>query len=305
MSKLHDKITKKINKILYNIARQEVLKDTICNIGTIVEEEDKIICYANQKKIDKNIRKNHIYQIKLNGMNQVTDGIKETIKKLKLDKPVYYIFDGIEFSQGVKITSRWCNVIFKNCTFNDNIGIMWGDQIVFENNKYKDFYPIYYYGNCFLTADRVNKLTFINDNFYNSDENHDPTNFGMKIDAKIVEIINTKVDAESSITIEGDSQVILKNSIIKSDDIHIEATSIENVDSTIMSKSGVIAFNNKPNLIKSKEILQDPVELQTARKKLIEKLKDLSNYCQTLNNDRLEKIKHELDNQTINKTLKR
>lgn len=125
MRRIIDNIKKKAKLKVYNEARQLYLKKSICNIGKIVEEEDKIICYVDQKSIDRYKGNNPLYKLRLNGMNQVTEGIKETVENFRLNKPVYYIFDGIEFSTGLEITSLWSNVIFRNCTFDKNIGIIW------------------------------------------------------------------------------------------------------------------------------------------------------------------------------------
>ena len=38
---------------IYNKMRQVYLKKFICNMGKIVEKDDKIICYVDQKSIDK------------------------------------------------------------------------------------------------------------------------------------------------------------------------------------------------------------------------------------------------------------
>lgn len=95
MGKLIDKLKKKSKLKIYNEIRQIYLKKSICNIGKIVEEEDKIICYVDQKYIDRYKGNKPFYKLRLNGMNQVTEGIKETVEKFRLNKPVYYVFDGI------------------------------------------------------------------------------------------------------------------------------------------------------------------------------------------------------------------
>lgn len=329
MGKLIDKIKKKAKLKTYNEARQVYLKKSICNIGRIVEEEDKIICYVDQKSIDNYKEKLSIYKFRLNGMNQVTEGIKETVENFGLNKPVYYIFDSIEFSTGVEITSLWSNVIFRNCTFNENIGIIYGDKITFENNNYKDLCDVYFYGNCFLTADRVSKLTFINDNFVNSLDlkyySYFVPRFGMQIDAKEIEFINTKVDAEYNATINIKAErTKIENSELKANEVYVDSQSINVKDSSIIAQSGVmienanrdfvgnvqapIVFYNGIDLANSvrntHKVNEDEVTLKEARIKLIEKLRNLSDYCQQLNDNRVQGIQDKLDNQTIVKVLK-
>lgn len=327
MGKIIDKIKEKAKLKIYNEARQSYLKKSICNIGKIVEEENKIICYVNQKTIDRYKRVKPIYELRLNGMNQVTVGIKETVENFGLNKPVYYIFDGIEFSTGVQITSHWANVTFKNCTFHKNIGIIWGDEITFENNKYTDHCSVYFYGNCFLTADRVNKLTFINDNFVNSYDlkQYGDAHFGMRIDAKLVEFINTMVDAEYPATLKIKAEKTrIENSELKANEIYVDSLSIEFIDSSMIAQNGAIIENTNCDFVgniqapivfyngtdlanknqEAHKVDETEVTLKEERKKLIEKFRDLSNYCQQLNDNKVQVIKDKFNNQTVVKTLK-
>ena len=85
MGRIIDNIKKKAKLKVYNEARQLYLKKSICNIGKIVEEEDKIICYVDQKSIDRYKGNNPLYKLRLNGMNQVTEGIKETVENFRLN----------------------------------------------------------------------------------------------------------------------------------------------------------------------------------------------------------------------------
>ena len=327
MGKLIDKLKKKSKLKIYNKIRQIYLKKSICNIGKIVEEEDKIICYVDQKYIDRYKGNKPFYKLRLNGMNQVTEGIKENVEKFRLNKPVYYVFDGIQFNTGLEITSMWSDVIFKNCTFDKNIGIIWGDEITFENNKYTDYCNVYFYGKCFLTAHGVKKLTFINDNFVNSYDlkKYGDAHFGMQIDAKEVEFINTKVDAEYPATINIKAEKTrIEKSEFKANEIYVDSQSIDFADSSLVAQNGVmienincdfsgnvqapIIFYNGTDLANTTSetqiVNEDEATLKEARKKLIKKLGNLSNYCQQLNDNRLQCIKDKFNDQAIVKILK-
>lgn len=327
MGKLINKLKKKISLKIYNEIRQQCLKEYICNIGKIVEEEDKIICYVNQKYVDRYKGNKTLYKLRLNGINQITEGIKETVEKLKLNKPVYYIFDGIEFSLGLQITSLWAHVIFRNCTFDKNIGIIYGNEITFENNKYKDHCNTYFYGKCFLTADRVEKITFVNDNFFNSYDlkMYGDQHFGMQIDAKEVEFINTKVEAEypATINITAESTRIEKSEL-KAHEVYIDSQNIDFVDSSLVAQNGAIIENanhdfsgniQSPIIFyngidianttsKTQKVNKDEAILKESREELIEKLRNLSNYCQQLNDKKLQCIKDKFNDQAIVKILK-
>ena len=53
MANIVDKIKDTAKKKIYNEVRSTYLKKSICNIGRIVETDDKIICYVEQRALDK------------------------------------------------------------------------------------------------------------------------------------------------------------------------------------------------------------------------------------------------------------
>ncbi len=128
-------ISKKIERLKYERDRTKFLKRIIPRIGTIEESEDCIICYASQKLLEKNAKRAY-YELHCNGMNTVYDKSRELVDYFKLNKPVYYIFDGICFDTVVNLSSIFSNIIFRNCTFNTGIQISFADTITLENNRY-------------------------------------------------------------------------------------------------------------------------------------------------------------------------
>lgn len=205
----------------YNELRQKYLKKFICNIGRIIEEENRIICYVDQKSLEEYRGVDPCYSLRLNGMTIAREEIAE---KFNFNKPVYYIFDNISFNNAIKMTSDCAQVVFKNCSFDKNVGILWGDEITFENNKFKDRCNVYFYGKCFLTANNVKKISFINENFMNSYELKEYSNplFGMRIDAGVVEIINLEINAEAPAAINIKAEKIrMKNSKLQAPEIFI------------------------------------------------------------------------------------
>lgn len=325
MKKIVDKIRKKIGLRLYNKARQIYLKNSICNIGKIVEEKDKIICYADQKNVNRYKENRATYRLTLNGINQTNEKIKNIVEKYKLNKKVYYVFDGIKFDTVVYICSLDPSIIiFKNCTFDMNIGIMFGYNITFQNNKYMNYYPNRKY---FLTASEVNKITFFNDNYVNRNElqQYGESCFGMQINAKEVEFINSKFDLENSDSMNITAKrTKIENSELKVNDAYIESQSIDFMDSIIIAQNGVMIenkncdfvgniqspivlyngihiANNKKELNK---ISKEEALLNEARHNLIKKLRDIRNYCRELNDNKIEDVKDILNNQPIIKIIK-
>ena len=329
MTNIVNKIKNKAKNKIYNEARSAYLRKSICNIGRIVETDDKIICYVEQEALDKYKGNKPIYDLSLRGMNVVTDGIRETTEAFGLDKDVEYIFDGIKFDSALKFTSTWCDVTFKNCTFEKNIGIIWGKNITFENNKYKDHCDVYFYGNCFLSAGVIKKLTFINETFVNSsilsEYAHSKPAFGMKIDAREVEFIDSVVVCQNTGGIKIDAeQTKLENSAFIGKDIDIKSTSIKSSDTVITGKESVTIQNSNCDFdgeVKSKMIVYngielsaksdekvkvdvDEVKLRCQREKVIQELRRIRDYCLLVNEEKIQKVRDELNSDTVSKVLK-
>jgi len=326
MVNIVNKIKNRAKKKIYNEARNAYLRKSICNIGRIVETEDKIICYVEQEALDKYKGNSPSYDLMLRGMNVVTDGIREITEAFGLDKEVDYIFDGIKFDTGLQFTSTWCNVIFKNCIFNKNIGIIWGREITFENNKYTDDFDVYFLGNCFFTANMVKKLTFINENFVNSSTYvYSKPVFGMKIDAREVEFIDSVVVCENEGGVKIDAvNTRLENSAFIGKDINIKSTMIKSIDTSITGKESVIIENTNCDFdgnINSPIVFYNGIDLSNkrdekvkvdieeakliqARRKFVQELRRIRDYCLLKNEEKVQKVRDELNSQTVSKVLK-
>lgn len=323
-----NRIKRYISKKIYDKLRQEYLKYYISNIGRIVEEEDKIICYVDQKSLEKYKGNNPIYELKLYGMNQVTDGIKEKVKEFGLDKPVYYIFDGINFNTAVELVSWWSTIVFKNCTFNKGINVLWSNNIVFENNKYIDWANIYFASDIFMNINRVNELTFINEEFKNSYEYTKvyDTNFGMRLNAKRLNITNCIFGDATTTRINITSEETrLYNSSLKAKEIHLNLESIKSEKSTFTATDGVeinnanCDFNGmvySPIIFYNGMVLEDRNNngqeinsanalLNNTRKEFLAKLCEVYNQCRYINEQKLEQIRTELEKQQVLKLLKK
>lgn len=327
MTNIIDKIKNKAALKLYNEARSMYLKKSICNIGRIVETDDKIICYVEQDALDKYKGNKPIYGINLKGMNQGVD--KETVEAFGLNKPVYYVFDGINFSSALRFSSTWCDVIFKNCTFDKNIGIIWGREITLENNKYKDSCDVYFYGDCFLTAGTVKKLTFINETFVNSSllakYPYNDTVFGMKIQAGEVEFIDSTIVCQNDggVSINA-KKTKLENSAFIGQNIIIESESIESNNTSITAKKIFSIENSSRDFdgeVKASRVVYNGVVLSTngekinvneynskliqARRKLVQELKRIRDYCLNINEEKVQKVRDELNSDAISKVLRK
>lgn len=329
MANIVNKIKNKAKNKIYNELRSAYLRKSICNIGRIVETDDKIICYVEQEALDKYKEKRPIYDLMLRGMNVVTEGIRETTETFELDKEVEYIFDGIKFDSALKFSSTWCDVTFKNCIFEKNIGIIWGKNITFENNKYKDHCDVYFYGNCFLSAGVIKKLTFINETFVNSsilsEYGYSKPVFGMKIEAGEVEFIDSTIVCQNTGSVMIDAvKTRLENSIFIGDHFFIKSTSIKSSDTVITGKESVTIQNSNCDFdgeVKSKMIVYngielsaksdekvkvdvDEVKLRCQREKVIQELRRIRDYCLLVNEEKVQKVRDELNGKIVSKVLK-
>lgn len=322
MKKTLETLKDRLSMAKYTRSRNSLLKYVLGTIGTIEEQDDKIICHVEQKLLEKHAKKrDDLYELWLEGMNIGHEGSKATIDKLNLNKPVYYVFENINFSTGVQIYSTYAHVLFKNCTFNKNVRILCADDIVFEDNKYSDDYPVYFWNDRFLTGDRIKKITFVNDNFINSVEKPN-TNFGMKIKADTIEFINTNIDSKYSMditakkTIITDSKISAKSLYVESPSIACDNSSIyataevmiENKNEDFQGKieSPIISYNGVELSAQGTESVQvddETIQLQQARLQTLQALRSLSNYCQQANNSALQKAQNSLEKRPFRKVI--
>ena len=284
-----------------NFKRWIYLRRSLINLGKIVEEDDKFICYVNQKKIDKYNKKHNFL---ISGFYTINDGIRKKVNDLNLNKSVYYIFDNIKFTNKLSFCSRSSHVIFKNCTFEEGIKIFFADDIVFQNNKYLD-YNFEEHNDCFLKIKHINKLTFIDDNFANSYKHS--KSFDMDVIADRLELIDTNVSTQvlSKITAK---KTIIKNSELNVNKLCLNSNSIDTDHSTITAKESVEIKNEEMDFdcyIESPLIIYDNVELSEdnfskfitnreesldSKKLYLENLKEMVTKYQNIDNRSFEPI---------------
>lgn len=85
---LLEQIKEGMRLIKYNELRQKYLKKFICNIGRIIEEENRIICYVDQKSLEEYRGVDPCYSLRLNGMTMAREEIAENLTLISL----YIIF---------------------------------------------------------------------------------------------------------------------------------------------------------------------------------------------------------------------
>lgn len=307
MSKIIDSIMKQRELKKYNLARQDYLERVCGKFGKIVEEDDKIIVYATQRLVDKNC-KDFVYYLWCYGLEVFYDD--KTMENFKLNKPVYYVFDGIKFDHFVKFSSRFCNVIFKNCTFDNGLQTWHCANLTLENNKYHNWTNIH---SSFLFGNNFGELTIKNDEFVNSYENKSyvETKFGVCVSADKVNIINSNICAESQGKIDIDAKEIsIINSTVTGPEIYLDSDSIKSSNSVLKSNNGIMIDNKNcdftgdvqaPTVIyngvyliasnKTISVNEADVNLNKARQELLQSLRILRDHCQRkLNSQPLSRV---------------
>ncbi len=234
------KINEKMQEYKYNIERQKFMSRWISNIGDIKEEEERIICYVS-KALLKGLT------ITCYGM-PTNEKCKQSVEYYKLEKPVYYIFDGIEFNN-VSFTSVFNNVlVFRNCTFNSRVNFVDVNKVVLENNTYISTEKDEYRPGSFLNGD-IEELVIQNDNI----KNHFKclgieTDFGVNIKAKRLTILDSTISAEN------EGQIYIKaqeanfmDSTLEASEMYLDLDTITYAESLLKSSQGIIIENKNCN----------------------------------------------------------
>ncbi len=198
------------------------------------------VYYEYFKKNGKRV----FYELQCNGMNTAYDKSKKLVEYFNLNKPVYYVFDGIIFDTVVNISSLFANIIFKNCTFTIGIRCFIADNITFENNKYNCWTESKDYGNAFLYG-KINNLRIEHDQFVNNSNFHSfDNNFGINVETNKIAIICSNIQAGNNgqINIRANETVSQYSNII-APEIYLDSDSIFFGNSLLKAENGIIIEN--------------------------------------------------------------
>ena len=303
-----------IAKKLYNLNRTLIKKRITNNLGKVVEEDDKIICYVKKNKCKK---EKFNYIIACHGIRKKD---KELLEKYNLNKPICYIIDGLKFEDDK--VNIWgynnCEVIIKNCHFGFGLQTHINGKCTFENTYIRDLsylslsakdliiknmdisnqlkYSDLRLG-IILAAD--NKLEINNSSIGRIKEK---TNVRL-LAGKQLEIYNSKISGD---IVECESPKIIagkKSSIEAKDkvDLHVKDFYEINIISPILN------YNNRNIETENKHLTLKKVnqELDIKRLDLIELLKEIKKDIEIKNQQDIDEYIVKLTNQPIIKTLKK
>lgn len=310
-------LIEKISLKVYNRRRESYIKETFKHFGEVEEKEDRFICYIDDSKI----KKYNYGKFALRGFVTYDDETRKNIQKLKLNKPVHYIIENINFDRMLELYSNNnTKVIFKNCIFNKGMQV-WADNLVFENNKYIYDGIDNLYSNYFFHSNHIGELTFKDENFINlyKGKKGECNNFNIDVCTDKINIINSKISTENIKALKINSKrTNITNSIIEVNELNLTSDSINCSDSSITASEGVIIenenndfeceisspiifYNDKDLSINAQ--LDEEKEKHRLRTELIEKLRNLSKACEIISSAIVEHNNNSLDDITVEKIL--
>lgn len=301
-------------KKLYNICRNYLKRYFTGNLGKVIEEEDRLVCYVKKRKCKKD---KYSYTIPCFG---ITEQNQKLAKKFKLNKPICYIIDGIKIEKKRVYIFGYndCEIIVKNCKFNWGANISVSGKCTLESTFIREFH---------LLSIMANEMIVKNMNL-----NHEMKLAGSSLkikiganrklslfDSNIGERFDTvKVDVISSNELNMTNSKIIGNEIkIKSPTIEVDEISsfiaLKNVNIEIDDfkklniDSPSTIFNGKDiseygKILKLKKY-DNP--LKNKRLEFLEVLKKIRNDCNEINAEMAKKYKDSLNNQSVSRVLKK
>lgn len=212
--------------------RQDILGKLTHNLGEVVVEDDRILCYVNAEKMDNFSPQLHLGTIYRDSSNNV--------EKYNFNKPIYFIFRHINFVNGLTL---YCpveefNIVFENCDFERGIKIENAINVTFKNNEF--YYCISPYKPCLYGY--VENLKFENESFFLKSKTDNKYSLDLKV--RNLEII--------------DSTFILDD---KNGGVRIKANKIDMIDSDIKTHKEIEINTNKISLNNSNVISQNQITL--------------------------------------------
>lgn len=303
-----------ISKKFYNIIRNCVATYLTGNLGKVVEEDDKIICYVKKNRCKK--EKYH-YTIACFGINEKN---KELAEKYHLNKPICYVIDGISIDNAdVNIFGyNDCEVIVRNCTFDMGLHIHINGKCTLENTFIREFHSLTINANELLIKNMdirnqlklasvklhirlsANEKIEINNSYIGKTQENTKVSitapkqieiYNSKISGDVVECKSDKIISGKKSTIEATEKVNLKTNEFYQ--INITSPSIDYNGNTIDT-------DNKSVILKR---TKDPLKIK--RFELIAFLKKIKTQCEEINQQKLDEYSDNLSKEHISRVLKK
>ena len=298
----------KIKDIIYNMARFIVRNKLTGNLGKVVEDDEKIICYVRNRK--------NKYTISCSGIRRSNQIMAE---KYNLNKPIYYVIDGLNLKRHMTYIFGYdgCEVIIKNCNFGlelcinitgkctiDNTNItahswssVYATDLVVKNMNKDQIRVIG--SNTHVCFAAHNSITIMDSNIDVKAKNTE-ISFNVTND---LNIINSTISSNKVECIASNINVDKKSLLKASDSVAIESNDYNpvNIIAPIVKLNNEIIKTPKEPITLKK--ITDPLSLK--RLELINLLRNIKQQCEQISSKKISNYKEKINNQPISKTLKK
>lgn len=208
-------------------------------------DDEKIICYINEDELKRNTLKKGFYNFQF---DISYDWYDELEKYSYLNKPIYYIFEGITFDKSISISSKLktlISVCFKDCVFTKGVWISDVQNVIFESNTCSDLDV--------FNVNNVKNLKFLNDNAVNCYEVKE-SKMDINFMADKIEMNNSwiKVNSysNSEVNING-LNTIIRNSTVEGEFVYVSSYNLDIDNSSKLVGNrfvGVLSKNDNVSL---------------------------------------------------------
>lgn len=258
------------------------------NLGKVIEENDKLICYVNRKKCKSNKKEYNI--ICINRLD------RDIIDKYGLDKDIYYVFDDLDFNKKVNIIGdEKSHISINNSKFDYGLSIYTDGRCSLDRTFIRAYnlFVVHAYDLEIKDMNICNVMSALNYNLIvnlevdkkldviNSSIGQLKTNTKIMISSEKFSALNSKISADN-VLIDSNNILFDNSVIIGNREVELINNKFKNVD---VKSSNIIYNKNKIN--KSSEIvsLSDMLDLSVVKKvELIDFLKKVKQECNTCNN---------------------
>ena len=244
-----------MENFFYKIKRLRELSRITGTLGKVVEDEEKITCYVNK---DRGVRSSSFDYYLIKPENHYN---KAYLKYLNLDKPVYYVFENIEFENPLLLGGDSnVEIIFKNCKINKGIDILNEINCKLENS--------------ILTIDNSSFVSIKKLTIDNLSLNIAKNGLFLRLRANTIDISNTNIKTENAnLSLEASTKINISNSTIDANIVSCSSNAIlMDNKSTLKADTGIKIQVNNYN-----QINVDSKNVYFNEKRLFIKLKDTKN----------------------------
>lgn len=289
--------------VLKNYKRKLALRSITGNMGRVVENEDEIICYVKRKKVGKDC-------IFLNGCRSFDN--ENITRKYGIDKPIHYIFDGLECSSdiysydGIKLDFRNC--YFKYCSYISLVGDCEFENCTFTSSLFYDIYA----DNLTIKSSSISDLAGYN-RFHVVARN--------KLSLIDVDGIGDYYFKIKNVYFSSDKEILFKNTNIDCLNISIDTEKIVSVNSNLRARKNANIESNEITglVVDSPNIICNDINVSSGkmclnkgntlldrkREDLINVLKEIRDKCKDINELKVKEVSEKIQGRPISKVLKR